>query len=115
MTQQVKQTQLNIPDTSVNRDKIAYTVAHHIVNECMTNDQVRNLAIQNLEDGFNETNYSILDLVDQVKTTKIKENNADFYPEQALHFGNSGFSDGALYFFVSDKDRQSNIVKEEQL
>ena len=116
MTEEIKQTHLNIPNTSVNRDKIAYIVAQHIVDECMSDEQVRDLAIQQLEDGYNESNYTIGDLAEQVKMTKIKENNADFYPEQALHFANSGFSEGALYFYVSVRDTgYTNIVKEEQL
>ena len=116
MTQEkIKQTLLNIPNTTANRDKIAYAVAHHVVTECMTDEQVRDLAIQHLEDGYNESNYSILDLADQVKTTKIKENNTDFYPEQALHFTNlRPFNTGETYFYVSARDYHTNIVKEEQ-
>lgn len=118
MTQN-KKTHLNIENTTVNRNKIAYTVAHHIVTECMTDAQIRNMAIQHLEDGYNETNYSIPDLVEQVKTTKVKENNADFYPEMALHFGIHNYQEAktgnAYFFYVASRDYHSNIVKETEV
>ncbi len=108
-----KTTYLNIPNTSINHDKVRQVVSQFMVEEVLTKDQIMELAMTYLEDTYAEAGHSIGDLAKMVKETPIKENNANFYPEQALHFGPTGFSEGALYFYVSNKDHHTNIVKEE--
>ena len=105
-------THLTIPNTSTNRDKIVSTVANHIVGECLTDQEIRGLAILYLEDTYEEANHSIGDLAKMVKETPIKQNNAKCYPEQALYHGGSK---GDYYFYVrSESPEYSTLeVKEE--
>ncbi len=105
-------THLNIPNTTVNRDKIVSTVATHIVRECLTETEIRDLAIQYLEDTYEEASHSIGDLAKMVKATPIKPNNAQCYPEQALYHG--GGKDNYYFFVRSESPEYATLeVKEE--
>jgi hypothetical protein len=100
---------LNIPNTHTNRNKIKDAVASHMVDECCTDAEIRELAIAFLSDTYDKANHTIGDLCGIVKNTPIKENNAKCYPEQALLF--MGNNDD-MFFYVQAEDIQQNKVKE---
>ena len=47
-------TYLNIPNTSINHDKVRQAVAQFMVEEVLTKDQIMELAMTYLEDACNQ-------------------------------------------------------------
>tara|TARA_Y100000310_G_scaffold190420_1_gene190397 strand:+ start:1024 stop:1383 length:360 start_codon:yes stop_codon:yes gene_type:complete len=114
-------TYLTIPNTSINRDKVANTVAWHMINNCLTKREIEQLAADYLLDTYDEAGHSIGDLAKMVKETPIDETGCHVpQPQQALYYGMVDQT-GVLhpmpeyYFFTRECSYEYNTleVKEE--
>ena len=106
----------NIPNTTVNLDKIKVTVAEHMVEKCLTEEQIKAYAVQALVDVYDMGNYTIGDLARRVKDTPADAGCNIPQPQEALYYGvfASEGTDG-YYFYTRAADPSYNSleVKEE--
>jgi len=107
---------LTIPNTKTNYDKVANTVATHMVKKCLDQDEIKQLAIQYLEETYREAKHTIGDLARMVKDTPADAGCRIPQPSEALYFGHYDTQglDG-YYFFTRAEDPSYNSleVKEE--
>ena len=107
---------LTIPNTKTNYDKVANTVATHMVEKCLDQDEIKQLAIQYLEETYREAKHTIGDLARMVKDAPADAGCRIPQPSEALYFGHYDTKglDG-YYFFTRSEDPAYNSleVKEE--
>jgi hypothetical protein len=107
---------LNIPNTKTNYDKVANTVATHMVEKCLTEEQIKAYAVQAIVDAYEKGLYTIGDLARLVKDTPADAGCRIPQPSEALYYGqyDSQGLDG-YYFFTRAEDPAYNSleVKEE--
>ena len=96
---------LTIPNTKTNYNKVANTVATHMVEKCLTEQEIKQLAIQYLEETYHEAKHTIGDLAQMVKDTPADAGCRIPQPSEALYFGQykSKGLDG-YYFFTRAED-----------
>ena len=96
---------LTIPNTKTNYNKVANTVATHMVEKCLTEQEIKQLAIQYLEETYHEAKHTIGDLAQMVKDTPADAGCRIPQPSEALYFGHyeSQGLDG-YYFFTRAED-----------
>jgi hypothetical protein len=107
-------TYLNIPNTSINHDKVRQAVAQFMVEEVLTKDQIMELVMTYLEDSYAEAGHSIGDLAKMVKETDIPKpyTHSPTQPNRILCHGKV---EGDYYFYTRESDYEYNTleVKEE--
>ncbi len=93
---------LSIPNTKTNYNKVANTVATHMVEKCLTEQEIKNLAIQYLENTYHEAKHTIGDMAQMVKDTPADAGCRIPQPQEALYFGSSSLrdDDGGYYFYT---------------
>lgn len=109
---------LSIPNTDINYRKVANTVASHMVEKCLEPDEIKELAIQYLEETYYAAKHTIGDMAQMVKDTPAEAGCRIPQPSEALYFGNlTSEGDEGYYFFTRAEDSAFNSieVKEEAL
>ena len=103
---------LTIPNTKTNYDKVANTVATHMVEKCLEPDEIKQLAIQYLEDTYHETGHTIGDLAQMVKDTPADAGCRIPQPSEALYYGQYETQglDG-YYFYTRAEDPSYNSLE----
>ena len=95
-----------IPNTIQNRMKVRQAVAQYMVEQCLTKDEIMELAMDQLEDTFAEAKHTIGDLARMVNETPGDANCRIPQPENALYFGtyHNELPEDQYYFFTRSKD-----------
>ena len=93
---------LSIPNTKTNYNKVANTVATHMVEKCLEPDEIKQLAIQYLEETYHEAKHTIGDMAQMVKDTPADAGCRIPQPQEALYFGSASLvdDDGGYYFYT---------------
>ena len=103
---------LSIPNTKTNYNKVANTVATHMVEKCLDPDEIKQLAIQYLEETYHEAKHTIGDMAQMVKDTPADAGCRIPQPSEALYYGqyDSQGLDG-YYFFTRAEDPSYNSLE----
>tara|TARA_R110002051_G_scaffold231818_1_gene293709 strand:+ start:153 stop:485 length:333 start_codon:yes stop_codon:yes gene_type:complete len=105
-------THLNIPNTSINHDKVRQAVSQFMVEEVLTKEEIMELAMAYLEDSY--ADLGVGDLAKLVKETDIPKpyTHSPSQPNRILCHGNV---EGDYYFYTREDDYEYNTleVKEE--
>jgi len=106
---------LNIPNTTENHEQVTHAVAEHMVENCLTQQQIEDLAIAHLEAQFTSSKRSIGDLAQLVKDTPPNDEGC-YVPQlpYALYSGTSvnDFSgDINHYFFTREESIQYSALE----
>ncbi len=101
---------LSIPNTKTNYNKVANTVATHMVEKCLTEQEIKNLAIQYLEETYHEAKHTIGDMAQMVKDTPADAGCRIPQPQEALYFG-SDMTDNGYYFYTKSCDPAWNSLE----
>ncbi len=93
---------LSIPNTKTNYNKVANTVATHMVEKCLEPDEIKQLAIQYLENTYHEAKHTIGDMAQMVKNTPADAGCRIPQPQEALVFGFTGCTgqDDGFHFYT---------------
>ena len=103
---------LTIPNTKTNHSKVANAVAIYMVEKCLTEQEIKQLAIQYLEETYHGAKHTIGDLAQMVQDTPADAGCRIPQPEQALYFGQyeSQGLDG-YYFFTRERSPEYNSLE----
>ena len=95
-----------IPNTLQNQAKVRQAVAQYMVEQCLTKDEIMELAMDQLEDTFAAAKHTIGDLARMVNETPGDVNCRIPQPENALYFGtyHNELPEDQYYFFTRSKD-----------
>ena len=102
-----------IPNTLQNQAKVRQAVAQYMVEQCLTKDEIMELAMDQLEDTFAAAKHTIGDLARMVNETPGDVNCRIPQPENALYFGtyHNEFPEDQYYFFTRSKDPSWNSLE----
>ena len=96
---------INIPNTQVNQTKVRQAVAEFMVQKVLPKDAIEQMAMDYLEQTFEDAKHTIGDLARMVKETEIPPLHAmaPVQPDQMLCFGTmAGYQgDGPVYYFYT--------------
>ena len=102
---------INIPNTQVNQTKVRQAVAEFMVQKVLPKDAIEQMAMDYLEQTFEDAKHTIGDLARMVKETEIPPaHNGPYAPEQPnqmLCFGTiPGYTGNGpeYYFFTKEED-----------
>lgn len=112
----MKNKYLTIPNTNTNYDKVKQTVAEHMVEKCLTEEQIKAYAVQGIVDAYDKGLYTIGDLARLVKDTPADAGCRIPQPSEALYFGHYDTQglDGYYFFTRAEDPAYSSLeVKEE--
>ena len=104
---------LTIPNTKTNYNKVANTVATHMVEKCLTEQEIKQLAIQYLEETYHGAKHTIGDLARMVNETPADAGCRIPQPEQALYFGSyhNEEPEDQFYFFTRERSPEYNSLE----
>jgi hypothetical protein len=106
-------TYLTVPNTEANLAKVKQTVAEHMIEKCLTEEQIKAYAVQAIVDAYDKGLYTIGSLARLVKNTPADVGCRIPQPEEALYYGTSDRSDYYFYTRSADPSYNSLEVKEE--
>ncbi len=96
---------INIPNTQVNQTKVRQAVAEFMVQKVLPKDAIEQMAMDYLEQTFEDAKHTIGDLARMVKETEIPPLHAKApeQPSQMLCYGTmAGYQgDGPVYYFYT--------------
>ena len=94
-----------IPNTIQNQTKVRQAVAQYMVEQCLTKDEIMELAMDQLEETFAEAKHTIGDLARMVNETPGDANCRIPQPENALYFGtyHNELPPDHFYFFTRER------------
>ena len=99
---------INIPNTQVNQTKVRQAVAEFMVQKVLPKDAIEQMAMDYLEQTFEDAKHTIGDLARMVKETEIPplHANAPEQPNQMLCYGTmAGYQgDGPVYYFFTKEE-----------
>jgi len=115
----MKTTYLTVPNTEENLAKVKQTVAEHMVEKCLTEEQIKAYAVQGIVDAYDRGLYTIGSLARLVKDTPADAGCRIPQPQEALYYGSiAGYQgDGPEYYFYTrsaDPSYTHFEVKEEE-
>ena len=105
-------TYLTVPNTESNLTKVKQTVAEHMIEKCLTEEQIKAYAVQAIVDSYDMGLYTIGSLARLVKDTPADARCRIPQPEEALYYGSTD-SDYYFYTRAADPSYNSLEVKEE--
>jgi hypothetical protein len=102
-----------IPNTIQNQIKVRQAVAQYMVEQCLTKDEIMELAMDQLEETFAVAKHTIGDLARMVNQTQAYPDARVEQPEQALYFGSyhNELPEDQYYFFTKSKDPSWNSLE----
>ena len=111
---------INIPNTQVNQTKVRQAVAEFMVQKVLPKDAIEQMAMDYLEQTFEDAKHTIGDLARMVKETEIPPLHAKApeQPNQMLCYGTlAGYQGNGpeYYFYTKEEDYEYMAceVKEE--
>ena len=115
----MKTTYLTIPNTKENLAKVKQTVAEHMVEKCLTEEQIKAYAVQGIVDAYDKGLYTIGDLARLVRDTPADAGCRIPQPQEALYYGSiAGYQGNGpdYYFYTKSHEPEYNSleVKEEE-
>ena len=103
---------ITIPNTKVNQTKVRQAVAEYMVQKVLQKDAIEQMAMDYLEQTFEDAKHTIGDLASMVNETQAYPYAREPQPEHALYFGSHN---NEYYFFTRERSPEYNSleVKEE--
>ena len=92
-----------IPNTPTNQTKVRQAVAEYMVNKCLTPSEITELAMDRLEELFEDAKHTIGDLARMVSETG----------ERALYFGSyhNEMPEDRYYFFTRKRSPEYSTLE----
>ena len=102
-----------IPNTIENKIKVRQAVAQYMVEQCLTKDEIMELAMDQLEETFAVAKHTIGDLARMVNETQAYPDAVLEQPEQALYFGifHNEFPEDQYYFYTRSRSPEYNSLE----
>ena len=101
-----------IPNTPTNQTKVRQAVAEYMVNKCLTPSEITELAMDRLEELFEDAKHTIGDLARMVNETQAYPNAREPQPEHALYYGSyHNETDGGYYFFTRKRSPEYSTLE----
>ena len=102
-----------IPNTIQNRMKVRQAVAQYMVEQCLTKEEIMELAMDQLEDTFVAAKHTIGDLARMVNETPADANCRIPQPENALYFGtyHNEEPEDQYYFYTRARSPEWNSLE----
>ena len=106
-------TEYTIPNTPTNQTKVRQAVAEYMVTKCLTPSEITELAMDRLEELFEDAKHTIGDLARMVNETQAYPDAREPQPEHALYYGSyhNEASDGGYYFYTRERSPEYNTLE----